>query len=227
MPIPVNLYVDRLAYTSPTSQHEVWNDTNDQAAVYRSAAKKIGMTPSEYQQFRQALMEGRAVYVKLPRVIGSMAGRHRNGQAYALKNVRVPENTMGWEVDLADGASVYVPRICGNLSMTRNHPRKIAMAPRPSLPKARRFAAAPVPPPQAAVAETPVTFVPPPAAVVAAAAAAPVAVAAASHAGLFALAAPLVGFLFPHGGSNTTPGTTPITAPPCSLGSNSTGVCSR
>lgn len=227
MPIPVNLYVDRLAYTSPTSQHEVWNDTNDQTAVYRSAAQKIGMTPAEYQQFRQALMEGRAVYVKLPRVIGSMAGRHRNGQAYALNNVRVPENTMGWEVDLADGASVYVPRICGNLSMTRSQPRKVAIAPRPSLPAARHYAAVPVPPPQPAIAETPVTFAPPPAVVAAAPAAVPAAVAAATHGGLFGLALPLVGFLFPHGGSTSTPGTTAIVAPPCTLGSNSTGVCQR
>ncbi len=226
MPIPVNLYVDRLAYTSPTSQHEVWNDTNDQAAVYRSAAQKIGMTPSEYQQFRQALMEGRAVYVKVPRVIGSMAGRHRNGQAYALNNVRVPENTMGWEVDLADGASVYVPRICGNLSLTRNKPRKIAQAPRPSLPSPRHYAAVPMPPPQPAIAETPVTFAPPPQVVAAAPAAAPVA-AAATHSGLLALAAPFIGFLFPHGGSNSTPGTNTVIAPPCSQGSNSSGICQR
>lgn len=213
MPIPVNLYVDRLAYTSPTSQHEVWNDTNDQTAVYRSAARKIVMTPAEYQQFRQALMEGRAVYMKLPRVIGSMAGRHRNGQAYALNNVRVPENTMGWEADLADGASVYVPRICGNISMTRSQPRKVAIAPRPSLPAARRYAAVPVPPPPAVVAVAP--------------AAVPAAVAAGTHGGLFGLALPLVGFLFPHGGSSSTPGTTAIVAPPCTLGSNSTGVCQR
>jgi len=228
MPIPVNLYVDRLAYNSPTSQHEVWNATNDQAAVYRSAAQKIGMSPTEYQQFRQALLEGRAVYVKLPRVIGSMAGRHRSGQAYAIKNVRVPENTMGWEVDLADGASVYVPRICGNLSMTRSQPRKIALAPRPSLPLPRHYAAVPMPPPQAAIAETPVTFAPPPQVVAVAPALAPSGIAStATHGGLFALALPLVGFLFPHGGSNQTPGTNPVGAPPCSLGSNSTGICQR
>ena len=227
MPIPVNLYVDRLAYTSPTSQHEVWNDTNDQALVYRSAAQKIGMTPSEYQQFRQALLEGRAVYVRLPRVIGSMAGRHRSGQAYAINNVRVPENTMGWEVDLADGASVYVPRICGNLSMTRSQSRKIALAPRPSLPAPRRYAAVPVPPPQPAISETPVTFAPPPQVVAAAPALAPPGVAAATHGGLFALALPLVGFLFPHGGSNRSPGTNATVAPPCSLGSNSSGICQR
>ena len=226
MPIPVNLYVDRLAYNSPTSQHEVWNATNDQAPAYRSAAKKIGMTPAEYTQFRQALLEGRAVYIKLPRNIEAMAGRHRNGQTYALRNVRVPEGSMGWEVALDDGTTVYVPRICGNLSLSHTQPKKIAQAPRAPLPAPRHFASVPVPPPQPAIAETPVTFAPPPAAV-AAAVAAPVVVAAASHAGLFGLAVPLVGFLFPHGGSNTTPGTNTTIAPPCTLGSNSLGVCQR
>ena len=131
-------------------------------------------------------------------------------------------------VDLADGASVYVPRICGNLSMTRSQPRKIALAPRPSLPLPRHYAAVPMPPPQAAIAETPVTFAPPPQVVAVAPALAPSGIAStATHGGLFALALPLVGFLFPHGGSNQTPGTNQVGAQPCSLGSNSTGICQR
>jgi hypothetical protein len=238
MSVPVNLYVDRMSPVEPVRVADVYAVTHDRASSYSEAAAKIGLTTREYAQFRQALEEGGAIYVRLPRRIDAMAGVHRrNGRVYALKNVLVPSGTMGWEVNLADGTTVIVPQICGNLSMNRGH----AIARRPveavkyvalrKQPKAVRAVSYAAPQPQN-VAATPVTFeVPQTEAPAAAVPAAPVA--AAHRFG----ALPFLGLLFPiaagsvHGGTSGGSGTTPIESvpdvPPCSGGSNAIGVCRR
>jgi hypothetical protein len=207
----------------PVRVADVYAVTHDRASSYSEAAAKIGLTTREYTEFRQALEQGGALYVRLPRHIDAMAGVHRrNGKVYALRNVVVPSGTMGWEVNLADGTQVIVPQICGNLSM--NRPRAIAARPKPKViamrkqPKAVR-AATYVAPTPAVVAATPVTFAPP-----TVAAAVPVAAVVASHSS----ALPFLGLLFPiaaslHGGSNSAPA--PAYVAPCSEGSNSMGVC--
>jgi hypothetical protein len=224
MSIPVNLYVDRMSPVQPVRVADVYAVTHDRASSYTEAAAKIGLTPREYTEFRQALEQGGAIYVRLPRHIDAMAGVHRrNGQVYALRNVVVPSGTMGWEVNLADGTQVIVPQICGNLSM--NKPRAIAARPKVvamrKQPKAVR-AATYVAPKPVVVAATPVTFDAPP--VAAPVAAAPIA-AAATHAS----ALPFLGLLFPiaaslHNGSSTAPAASAPVAP-CSEGSNAMGVC--
>ncbi len=231
MSIPVNLYVDRMSPVQPVRVADVYAVTQDRSSAYSEAAEKIGLTTREYAEFRQALTAGGAVYVRLPRHIDAMAGvHHRNGHVYALRNVVVPSGTMGWQVNLADGTTVLIPRICGNLSM--NHGRAIAHRPRvvafhaPAVvrtqPKAVRaatyVAAVPV-----AVADTPVTFDTPP--TVAPVAAFVPAVVAGGH----TAALPFLGLLFPAIGSivgnhSFTPPATPVVAP-CSSGSNEVGVC--
>ncbi len=164
MSIPVNLYADRMSPVEPVRVADIYSVTQDRAPAYREAAAKIGLTPREYVEFRQALTDGGAIYVRLPRHIDAMAGVHRrNGQVYALKNVVVPSGTMGWEVNLADGTMVMIPRICGNLSMNRGHavahkPRIVAQR---QQPKAVRAATYTTPSP-AVVPETPVVFDAPP-----------------------------------------------------------------
>ena len=94
------------------------------------------------------MTDGDAIYVRLPRHIDAMAGVHRrNGQVYALRNVVVPSGTMGWEVNLADGTTVIVPRICGNLSMNRGRaiaqrPPVVAVAKQPKAVRAVAYIAA-------------------------------------------------------------------------------------
>jgi hypothetical protein len=137
MSVPVNLYVDRMSPVEPVRVADVYAVTQDRASSYTEAAAKIGLTRQEYAQFRQALGEGGAVFVRLPRHIDAMAGVHRrSGHVYALKNVVVPSGTMGWEVNLADGTTVIVPQICGNLSM--NHGRAIAHHAKPKVVAMRR-----------------------------------------------------------------------------------------
>ena len=231
MSIPVNLYVDRMSPVQPVRVADVYAVTEDRASAYREAASKIGLTAREYSEFRQALNAGGAVYVRLPRHIDAMAGvHHRSGRVYALRNVVVPNGTMGWQVNLADGTTVLVPRICGNLSMNRG--RAIAQRPRivaalPAVvrkqPQAVRSATYVAPQP-VIVAATPVTFDAPPV-VAPVGAFVPAVAAAGAHSAI-----PFFGLLFPAIGSivnnnqSFTPPATPVVAP-CSSGSNEVGVC--
>ncbi len=229
--VPVNLYVDRMSPVQPVRVADVYAVTQDRSSSYAEAAAKMGLTPREYGEFRQALTDGGAIYVRLPRHIDAMAGVHRrSGHVYVLRNVVVPSGTMGWKVDLADGTTVLIPRVCGNLSMNRPH----AVAARPKIvavhkqPKAVR-AVSYVAPTPAVIAATPVSFDVPPA-VAAPAGVAPVPVAAAAHSSIL----PFFGLLFPIlaglPGSKSSPTTvTPTTSapvvPPCAAGSNDSGVC--
>jgi len=217
----VNLYADRMMPQSPSNADEVWNATHEHSRLYQTAATQLGMTPGEYHEFQKSLLDGSAVYVRLPNRVDAMAGSH-HGSAYVVRNVLMPSRVMGWKVALRDGTEVYVPKICGNLSVV--HPRHIAAVPTSkSRPYVYTAAAAVEPLPAPAPPENVVTFVPPPVA-----AAAPVAavVPAASHIATPFLFLPLAGLAaIPHGGGN--PSTPPAAAPPCSGGSNMMGVCSR
>ena len=79
----VNLYVDHLMQTPPTSAEEVWSATRDHPKVFSEAANRIGMTPAEYTEFRANLLAGKAVYVKLPRQVDAMSGDRRGSRSCA------------------------------------------------------------------------------------------------------------------------------------------------
>jgi hypothetical protein len=118
----VNLYVDHLASTPPSSAEEVWAQTQEHPKVYAAAASKIGLTPREYTEFKRRLLDGDAVYTKLPRRVDAMAGDHR-GSIYAVRNAQMTSTVTGWKVTLGDGKIVYVPQTCGNLSVVAAAPR--------------------------------------------------------------------------------------------------------
>ncbi|MFN2461138.1 MAG: hypothetical protein ABR591_10685 [Candidatus Velthaea sp.] len=220
MSIPVNLYVDRLSMTPPARAADVYAATSDHSALYSEAAKRIGLTPSEYREFRADLSSGRALYVKLPRRLNSMAGvHHGNGKVYALNNVVIPAGVMGWQVSLSDGTQVYVPKVCGNLSMIR----PVAIATKPA-PRTRTAAVAFVRPPappaapvvaaaQPSTPETPVTFAPLDSPAVVAPVVPVAAAAAGPHLGLAGLLIPIVGLLTGGGGGNSQPGGAPPAGP--------------
>lgn len=218
----VNLYVDHLMSPPPVSADEVWNATRVHAKLYSEAAKRIGLSPKEYAEFRGALLDGKAVYVRLPRRVDAMSGARR-GTVYAVRNAVMVSTVMGWRVSLADGAIVYVPQVCGNLSLLR--PAVVAKLPAKRLAKHTKFhpAIARVPKEQvvtfaqpsseAAAAPPVVVPQPPPAAV---------AVPATAHGGhgFFFLIPVLIG------GAIGATHNSPSKSPPCSNGSNSLGVCS-
>lgn len=115
----VNMYVDHLMATSPTSANEVWTATQQHPKLFSDAAARVGLTPKEYREFRQSLLSGKAVFVTLPRRVDAMSGS-RHGSVYAVKNAYMTTPQKGWRVDLADGNAVYVPQICANISFLKN-----------------------------------------------------------------------------------------------------------
>lgn len=227
----VNMYVDHMMSTPPVSAEEVWNATRVHSKLYNDAAKRIGLSPKEYEEFRGALLDGKAVYVKLPRRVDAMAGS-RHGSAYAVRNAVMTSTVLGWRVTLADGAIVYVPQICGNLSLLRpavvakktpTHVRAIAHRPRAPFHPAIALV-----PKERPVKEQPVSMIPPdqaaPVAVAQVPAVAAPAVPVAARGGsafLFFIPALIGGAI-----AATNHGNSPAKAPPCSNGSNSLGICS-
>jgi hypothetical protein len=146
----VNLYVDRLMLPRPTSAAEVWSATQDESKLFTEAAHRVGLSDRQYQEFRRSLLDGKALYVKLPRRLDAMSGNH-GGSVYAVKNAVLTSSEMGWKVRLADGTEVYVPQACGNLAVL--HPTAVADAKTHRLTPS--IAVVPRPP------ETPVSLTPP------------------------------------------------------------------
>jgi hypothetical protein len=232
----VNLYVDHMMSTPPASAEEVWNATREHAKLYGDAARRIGMSDKEYQEFRNALLDGKALYVTLPHKIDVMAG-NRHGNVYAVRSAVLPASVMGWKVKLSSGAVIYVPQACGNLSLTRERVVRPIVAEVHQIYRPVVQHVAVVPPPPPAPPETPVVFTPPPppvpplppmelapppaAAPVYAPVAAPV-VTQARSSGFGLLFIPIV--LWFERNVHTTI-TNIITVPPCSQGSNAMGVC--
>ena len=186
--------------------------------LMHDAAKAIGLTPREYAAFYRKFMNEKPGWVTLPRHLDAMTWGG-DGAAHAEYDVQIPAGTNGWEVDLYEThqvVHVYIPMICGNLSVVRTPRQEVVMA-RPPLPPRHIFA--PVPPPPA-----PVAVVPPPAPIVPQSVAEqipPVAPAPAVHHprlfwpifGAAVVAAVIIGSS--HHGSTSTP---PNSPPPTSTG---------
>ena len=210
----VNLYVDHLMSAPANSAEEVWYATHQHARVFTEAARQIGLTDAEYQEFRDALLDGRALYVKLPRRLDAMSVDHR-GYVYSIKNAILTGTAMGWKVGLRDGTEVYVPQTCGNISLLH---RSQTLAKHETPAFHQSFAVVAQPPEQQVALTAPSADIP----VAAPATAgevqfAPGSAAAAHHAGVLPFL-PFIGGLF------ALPGPA---VPKCSGGSNAVGVCSK
>jgi hypothetical protein len=219
----VNLYVDHLMSAPASSAEEVWAATREHPKLFSDAADRIGLSPTEYKEFRNQLLDGKAVYVQLPRRLDAMSGS-RHGSVYAVKNALMNESVMGWRVALADGNVVYVPQICGNISLLRHaavayvpvHHRRVVAHSYYHAPKyTPTIATQPVdvtpPAEEEATVETPPTV------------AQAVPAAAVSHPGgfLFLIPAAIGGAIAGVSHSSSNP------APPCSQGSNSDFACQK
>ncbi len=230
-----SLAIDHVASRPLASSSDLLMESREHPRVYRAAAARIGLSSAEYREFQRRLLEGDVTYVRLPARLDAMSG-DRRGSVYAVHNVQLVHRVMGWRVNLADGAVVYTPSACGNLSLLRpprvaraavapiftKHRKGIVTAPRGR--KAAVVAAVPAPAPALVSVDTPAAVLAPVAPVVAVAPA----TVAAGGAGAFiaapiAFAGGLIYALLPHR-SVTTPAA-PV--PPCSAGSSLLGACQK
>lgn len=204
---------------------EIREKIRSHPALMKQAAAKIGLTPREYSAFYNKFMNQKPGWVTVPRHLDAMTWGG-DGYAHADYDVQIPAGTNGWEVDLYEKhqiVHVYIPMICGNISVLRT-PRKAVALVRPPLPPRHIFAPiappapAPVVVPPAPVLESVAQEIPPPAP----------AAAAVHHPHLFwpilgaaILTAVIVGSH--HGGSSTPPGIPAINPPGTTGGSVAPG----
>ena len=207
--IPVNLYADRLAIIAPVRTMDLY--VQSQTPMNREAARKLGLTDREYQRFQQILEDDGAEYVVLPRHLTAMSGMH-HGRVYVLKNVVLPKDTMGWAVSLSSTKTVFVPRVCGNLSILVTPVKPIAyhhQKPFHNFPVPHPYPIAAVIPTPAPV---PIVLTPAPDVLV------PPAIVTLPHSnwGFGVLAFPIAASLISQS-----------SVPACSAGSNIMGVCTK
>lgn len=139
--------------------------------LFSIAGKRLGLTADEYAQLRDRIASSELSYVTIPRHLDAMTWA-QNGRVYAVRDVRIPANTKGWEIDLHETGEIvalFVPNKCGNLSLVRKpvpvvasvspHVRVLAAATAPPapapLPPAAIATQAPVAPPEAIATTAP------------------------------------------------------------------------
>lgn len=213
-----------LGRSSSTAQMRMRVARNE--GVLSAAATKLGLTTNQYALFRAELASSRVAWVTVPRHLDAMTWQG-GGRVYALHDVEIPANTHGWEVDLPDGRgrvlALYMPALCGNLSILRKSAPLIAHHAPPTR-VAALAATPPAPPPAPPIEAAPAPVAPvvapappipndqavAPPATVAQAEFPPVATVAA-HGGLLPFLVPLLaGVAALSGGS----GSGPVSAPP-------------
>lgn len=183
------------------STPQLQTDVKVNHRLFETAGMKLGLTPAQYAEFLSRIDQKQLTYVTIPRRLDAMSWSS-GGQVYVLRDVVVPADTMGWEVDLVQQHEVlalFVPARCGNLSILRKPLPVIAKA----APKPVAVLAAATAPPMPAVV-VPQAPAPTPTA-------APYESVAGStptvthHFRLWPLLlVPIVGFLASHGGGTTT-----------------------
>jgi hypothetical protein len=88
---------------------------------YREAARRLGLSRSEYASVLQRIRRGTLSYGELPEQLGAMSYAVR-GRVFVLRNVEIPARTYGWQIQLVEPyevVDVYIPNRCGNISVVR------------------------------------------------------------------------------------------------------------
>jgi hypothetical protein len=136
---------------------EVREKVRTHPRLMRRAAEAIGLSPREYAAFYRKFMNQRPGWVTIPRHLDAMSWS-AEGVVHSEYDIIIPQGVNGWEVDLYEKhqiAHIYLPMICGNLSVVRTPRKEVAvLPPPPPLPLRRVFA--PVPPPVQPVVPAPV-----------------------------------------------------------------------
>jgi hypothetical protein len=122
-----------------TSTPQLQNDVKRNRQLFESAGMKLGLTPAEYARFSMRISSRELTYVTIPRHLDAMSGS-KNGRVFVVRDVIIPANTKGWEVDLqepSETVSLFIPARCGNLSIVRRSVPAIARRPLPLIARAQ------------------------------------------------------------------------------------------
>jgi hypothetical protein len=104
-----------------TNSAELQYNFKHNEALMRRAGLDLGLTTEQYEQVRLALEVGKPNWDTVPRHLDAMTWAS-NGQVHVLRDVIIPANQKGVEVDLHSGDKIialFLPAKCGNLSVIR------------------------------------------------------------------------------------------------------------
>ncbi|HEV3087736.1 MAG TPA: hypothetical protein VGX96_10975 [Candidatus Elarobacter sp.] len=104
-----------------TNAAELQYNFKKNEGLMRQAGMDLGLTTEQYEQFRLALEVGKPNWVTVPRHLDAMTWAS-GGQVHVLRDVIIPANQKGVEIDLHSGdkiISLFLPAKCGNLSVIR------------------------------------------------------------------------------------------------------------
>jgi hypothetical protein len=141
------------------STRQLQTDVDKQRSLFFAAGRGLGLTTGEFALFAQRIARRELTYVVIPRHLDAMTWRS-NGRVHVVRDVVIPPDTMGWEVDLREPSRIlalFIPNACGNLSLLRKPaplvaqnaphvaPRASQPAVQPLMPASPAFAAPPAP----------------------------------------------------------------------------------
>lgn len=92
------------------------------------AAGMLGLSPSEYREFRKAIDQLEVKRIVMPRHLEAMAF-YGSGGVKIIRDVTIPAQTAGWEVDVNEPGQtirVLIPTSCGNLSILHTYHPAVA-----------------------------------------------------------------------------------------------------
>jgi hypothetical protein len=138
-----------------SSTAEIRHKVAEHPELIREAAREIGLSPAEYHAFLDKFNSDKPYWGNVPRHLDAMSWS-ANNHVYVIHDVVIPSGVNGWEVDLREKhqlVKLYIPMICGNLSVVRVPIHEVAA--RPPLPVAYVAPPAPVPVPLVAAAAPP------------------------------------------------------------------------
>ena len=96
---------------------------------FHAAARELGLNEKDFRELQAGL--GSARYVVVPRHLDAMAWY--SGGTRVTSDVIIPPDTRGWEVDIRHAGKlvrVFIPAICGNLSILRENMPRLARKPK-------------------------------------------------------------------------------------------------
>lgn len=114
---------------------ELQERVSERHAMFETASEDLGLTAAETQQLEDSIAAGRVRWVRIPRHLDEMTWAW-DGSVYMYRDVVIPRNQYGWEVDVPAGPNLhalFIPAACGNLSLVERS-REVSYAPPPAPP---------------------------------------------------------------------------------------------
>ncbi len=114
------------------STAELQERVSERRTMFETASEDLGLTGAETQELEAKIADGRVRWVMVPRHLDEMTWAW-DGSVYMYRDVIIPADEYGWEVDIPVGAVVhalFIPAACGNLSLVERS-RPVAYVPPP------------------------------------------------------------------------------------------------